>query len=157
MIELAGSRRGAWGRAAATLAAVLAVDQLSKALIRRSLAEGESDGILPGLELVHVRNPGVAFGIGSGGPLVVAATILAIVLLLAFFARNPRRRLAWLPTGLLAGGALGNLLDRLHDGAVTDFLKVPLWPAFNVSDIAITVGVLALLWVLEGPRREPAA
>jgi signal peptidase II len=63
----------------------------------------------------------------------------------------------WLPTGLLIGGAVGNLVDRLGSGEVTDFLKIPLWPAFNVADVAITVGVLALLWVLEGPRRERPA
>jgi signal peptidase II len=60
----------------------------------------------------------------------------------------------WLPTGLLLGGAAGNLIDRVRDGAVTDFIKLPHWPAFNVADIAITVGVLALLYVLEGPPRR---
>ena len=61
------------------------------------------------------------------------------------------RRLVWLPTGLLIGGATGNLLDRVREGSVTDFVDLPLWPAFNVADMAITVGVLALLYVLEGP------
>jgi signal peptidase II len=55
----------------------------------------------------------------------------------------------WLPTGLLLGGSFGNIIDRIRDGAVTDFVKLPSWPAFNVADIAITVGVLALLWVIE--------
>ena len=59
-------------------------------------------------------------------------------------------------TGLLIGGALGNLIDRLAHGAVTDFIKLPAWPAFNVADMAITFGVLALLWVLEGPRHRDA-
>jgi signal peptidase II len=59
----------------------------------------------------------------------------------------------WLPTGMLIGGALGNLIDRLVNGAVTDFIKLPLWPAFNVADTSITLGVLVLVWVLEGPRR----
>jgi len=53
--------------------------------------------------------------------------------------------------GLLLGGAIGNLIDRVAQGSVTDFIKLPLWPAFNVGDMAITFGVLALLWVLEGP------
>ena len=61
--------------------------------------------------------------------------------------------MAWLPTGLLLGGAIGNLIDRLRDGAVTDFVKFTAWPAFNVADIAITFGVLTLLYVLEGPPR----
>lgn len=155
MIELAGTRRGAWTRAAATAAGVIAADQATKVLARRALDVGQSDGVFPGLELVHVRNRGVAFGfLSGGGGLVIAATLVALALLLFFFIRNPRRRLMWLPTGLLLGGALGNLADRLGAGEVTDFLKLPLWPAFNVADVAITFGVLALLWVLEGPKRE---
>ena len=76
--------------------------------------------------------------------------------LLTYLARRPERSWLWLPTGLLVGGAIGNLIDRVVHGAVTDFIKLPLWPAFNVADMAITFGVLALLWVLEGPRRTRA-
>jgi signal peptidase II len=60
----------------------------------------------------------------------------------------------WLPTGMLVGGALGNLIDRIANGVVTDFIKLPHWPAFNVADMSITFGVLVLLWVLEGPRAK---
>ena len=63
----------------------------------------------------------------------------------------------WLPTGLLLGGALGNVIDRVRDGAVTDFIKLPGWPAFNLADVAITAGVLALLYVLERPRGDDGA
>jgi signal peptidase II len=56
----------------------------------------------------------------------------------------------WLPVGMLLGGALGNLLDRVRDGAVTDFIDPVLWPAFNVADTCIVLGVLGLLWVIEG-------
>jgi signal peptidase II len=149
--------RGAWLRAALTLAIVLGLDQLTKTVVRRSVDLGSSDGIFPGLELVHVRNRGIAFSIGSGSAwLVIAVTAFALTALVTYFALHPRRRGLWLPTGLLLGGALGNLLDRLLHGAVTDFLKLPLWPAFNLADVAITFGVLALLWVLEGPRRQIA-
>jgi signal peptidase II len=55
---------------------------------------------------------------------------------------------------MLVGGAIGNLIDRIASGAVTDFIKLPHWPAFNVADISITFGVLALLWVLAGPRQR---
>src|SRR5438874_1188382 len=83
----------------------------------------------------------VAFGLFShGGLLVGLAAAAALAALLTFFALNRTRRLAWLPTGLLIGGAAGNLIDRLHDKAVTDFIKLPLWPAFNIADVAITVG-----------------
>ena len=73
--------------------------------------------------------------------------------LLGFFFAHAERPLAWLPTGLLLGGAIGNLIDRVREGAVTDFVKFTAWPAFNVADIAITLGVVALLYVLEGPPR----
>ena len=113
---------------------------------------------LPGVQLVHVRNSGVAFGFFSGGgALVLILTLAALTALVVYFVMRPARPLLWLPTGLLIGGALGNLIDRIASGSVTDFIKLPLWPAFNVSDMAITFGVLALLYVLEGPRRDPTA
>jgi signal peptidase II len=114
--------------------------------------------VVPGVHLVHVRNSGVAFGLfAGGGALLVAVAALALVALLAFFVTHARRPLAWLPTGLLIGGAAGNLIDRLLDGAVTDFVKLPHWPAFNVADMAITLGVLVLVYVLEGPPRRAVA
>jgi signal peptidase II len=67
---------------------------------------------------------------------------------------NRTRRLVWLPTGLLLGGAAGNLIDRLDRGYVTDFIDLPAWPAFNLADMSITFGVLSLLYVLEGPPRH---
>ena len=99
------------------------------------------------------RNDGVAFGAFAGGARLVVVDRRA----------GPRRaarptsprtstgRCVWLPTGLLLGGALGNIIDRVRDGAVTDFIKLPAWPAFNVADMAITFGVLALLYVIERP------
>jgi signal peptidase II len=150
--------RGAWGRAAAVLAAVLVVDQLTKALVRDGLRRGEEDPILPALKLVHVRNEGVAFGLDPGGgrTLLIAVIALALLGLVLYFARHQAKPLIWLPVGLLVGGALGNIADRIRDGAVTDFLKIPLWPAFNVADIAITFGVVALVFVLEDKRDRGA-
>lgn len=146
-------------RAAAVAAAVIAADQGTKELVRGGMERGDEDPILPGLELVHVHNEGVAFGfLSDGGALVAVATGIALLGLLVFFVLHRRRPLIWLPVGLLLGGALGNLVDRVAQGHVTDFLKIPKWPAFNVADVAITFGVLALLYVLEGPprRAEPA-
>ena len=80
--------------------------------------------------------------------------MLASAALLTFFATHADRPLVWLPTGLLLGGAVGNLIDRTARGAVTDFIKLPRWPAFNVADIAITFGVLALLYVLEAAASD---
>ncbi len=152
-----GRRRTAWARVALVLGLVMVIDQLAKRLVTGAIAPGQSDGILPGIELVHVRNRGVAFGfLGGGGALVLVLTAAALVALVVFFALDPVRPLAWLPTGLLLGGAFGNLLDRLREGAVTDFIHVPLWPAFNLADVSITFGVLTLLYLLEGRRRAPA-
>jgi len=145
-------------RAAALAVAVLAADQATKALVRSSIGRTERVDVLPGLDLVNTRNSGVAFGFFSGGGAIVAVVAaLALIALLAFFATHLGRPLVWLPTGLLVGGAAGNLVDRAREGAVTDFVDLPLWPAFNLADAAITIGVLALLYVLEGPpSRGPA-
>lgn len=151
------SRRATALRAALVAAVVLAADQASKALVRGSLARGEERSILPGVDLVNVRNRGVAFGLlDDGGVLLVAVAVVALLALLAFFVTHLGRRLVWLPVGLLLGGAAGNLIDRAGQGAVTDFVDLPLWPAFNVADVSITAGVLALLYVLEGPPRHGA-
>jgi len=151
------ARALALGRAAALALIVVGLDQLAKHLVRTGIPVGQDRKLFIGIKLVHVRNTGVAFSLFSGGgTLVLVITFLALGLLTTYLARRPERPWLWLPTGLLIGGALGNLIDRLAHGAVTDFIKFPLWPAFNVADIAITFGVLALLWVLEGPRRREA-
>lgn len=152
----AGQPKVAFLRALAVAAAVIIVDRITKHLVVKGIDEGDVHKFLPGVQLVHVRNSGVAFGFFSGGgALVLILTLAALTALVVYFVMRPARPLLWLPTGLLIGGALGNLIDRIASGSVTDFIKLPLWPAFNVSDMAITFGVLALLYVLEGPRRDP--
>ena len=149
---------GAWARAALVMAAVIAVDQGTKALVRSGVAVGDRDGVFPGVEIVHVRNEGVAFSRFSGGGTVVAVIVgAALLALVAYFVTHLDKPLVWLPTGMLLGGALGNVIDRIRDGAVTDFIKLPGWPAFNVADIAITFGVLVLLYVTERPRHAAAS
>jgi signal peptidase II len=143
-------RTRAWSRAGLVLAAVVVLDQVTKALVRHHVAVGSEDGVFPAVSLVHVRNTGVAFGVLSGGGAVVlVCTLIALAALVVYFVRHPARRGLWVPTGLLVGGAIGNLVDRLLNGSVTDFIKLPHWPAFNVADIAITLGVIALVFVLE--------
>jgi signal peptidase II len=148
-------RTAVFVRAAAVAGVVVAIDQLTKAAIRSGIPVGETRRFFIGIQLVHVRNTGVAFSLFSGGgTLVLAFTLLALAVLAGYLARRPDRPWLWVPTGMLIGGAVGNLIDRLAHGAVTDFIKLPLWPAFNVSDMSITFGVLVLLWVLEGPRQR---
>jgi signal peptidase II len=144
----------AWLYTALVAAVVVALDQLSKAAIRDSIAPGETRSILPGLQFVNTRNRGVAFGFLPGRHFVVSVlVVVALLVLIVYFSRNYARPLIWLPTGMLIGGAFGNVLDRLRSGSVTDFAKLPLgWPPFNLADASITVGVLLLLVLAE--RRE---
>jgi len=147
---------GAWVRAGLVVIAVLVLDQLSKHLVRGSIVSGEERRVLPGLQLVNTRNHGVAFGFLPGDEIAVTLVIgVALLALLVYFALHATRPLIWLPTGMLIGGALGNILDRLREGSVTDFVKLPLgWPPFNLADTSITLGVLLLLFVLEAPRKD---
>ena len=148
------SIRGAWARAALVAALTLAADQATKAIVRDDIAEGQRKDLIGFLDLVHVRNDGVAFGaLAGGGPVVAIVVAGALAALLTYFAFNARRPLAWLPTGLLVGGAVGNIMDRIRLGAVTDFLKLPSWPAFNIADAAITVGMVLLVVVVERGER----
>ena len=148
-------RTSAYARAAIVMVVVLALDQLTKHTLAADIGVGETRKFLPLVDLVHVRNTGVAFSLFSGGgAIVLVVTFLALAVLVGYFLKRPDRPWLWLPTGLLLGGALGNLIDRIADGAVTDFIKLPHWPAFNIADISITFGVFALLWVLEGRRKD---
>jgi signal peptidase II len=151
--------RIAWLRAALVLVAVVVADQLTKRWIADSIMPGQTRHVLPGLQFVHTFNDGVAFGLAPGGHTIVIALIgLALLGVLLYFARHSTRRLVWLPTGLLIGGALSNILDRVRDGSVTDFIKLPLgWPPFNLADAAITIGVLILALVVESGVRGDAA
>jgi signal peptidase II len=131
-------------------AGVVVADQVTKAVVRSNITRFEEHELFAGIKLINTRNTGVAFSMFSGGgPLVVIVALLALGALLAFFLTHLHRRLVWLPTGLLLGGAAGNLIDRIRLGAVTDFVELPHWPAFNLADACITVGVLVLVWVLE--------
>jgi signal peptidase II len=148
-----------WALATLVTALVVGLDQLTKHLVRESIVPGEERRLLPGVQLVDTRNHGVAFGALTGSQTLVTIMIaLALLVLLAFFARNARMRLIWLPTGMLLGGAIGNVLDRLRSGSVTDFVKLPLgWPPFNLADASITVGIVLLFLVVEHARRRATA
>lgn len=145
----------AWSLAGVSALVVLVLDQLTKAAALASIEPDERRDFLLVLDLVRVRNTGVAFGVLSGGGwLVPALSLLAMLGILVWFALRPIRPMAWLPAGLVIGGALGNLTDRVRLGAVTDFLKLPGWPAFNIADVAITTGVILLVIVIETDARR---
>jgi len=158
----AGAERPARARARAWLLAglvtmgVVVIDQVAKRAIEHSVVPGEEQRFLPGVQLVNTRNQGVAFGFLPGKHLGVTILIaVALLILLVYFARHATRPLIWLPTGLLLGGALGNILDRVRHGKVTDFVKLPLgWPPFNLADAAITIGIVLLFLLAEQSRRS---
>jgi signal peptidase II len=125
---------------------VVGLDQATKGAVVESLDLGERVHLVLGFDLAHVTNRGIAFGLlDDGRGLVLAVTAVALGLIVAWFASDPARPGLWLGVGLLTGGALGNLADRIRADAVTDFLDPPLWPAFNLADVAITAGVAVVV------------
>lgn len=136
----------AWCRAGALCVLVLAADQAAKAAIEHNLVIGQQVEVLGPLELTLSHNRGVAFGLaGGGGFLLIAVGLVALGVVGWLFAREPTRPWLWLAAGLVAGGALGNLSDRVRASAVTDFIDLPPWPPFNLADMAITAGVIVLV------------
>jgi signal peptidase II len=147
--------------------AIVAADQLTKALIRRSLALYESTTIIPGfIDLTHVRNTGAAFGLFNAADfplkpaIMLGMAILALAAIAVYASQlRPDERLARTGLALVLGGAVGNLIDRAVTGYVLDFVDVyygdaHFW-AFNVADSAITVGAaLVILDVLFAGRRH---
>jgi signal peptidase II len=140
----------AWRLAIVLCGVVVTIDQGIKALVEAELTVGEEVEVLGPISITNVHNRGIAFGLAGGsGDGIIIATLAALFLILLLFARTARARGTWVAIGLIAGGALGNLADRVRADAVTDYIDLPAWPAFNLADIAITAGVgllaLALL------------
>lgn len=159
-----GATRGQWiGLGAVALAGILA-DQATKAAVRSSIATDEAVHVAGPLTLRHVWNSGIAFGMFSRAiPVVVLLTSAALAWMLVFFARAGARHPVLVPAlGLLAGGSIANLVDRIRLGHVTDFIDVRWWPTFNLADSFITIGVVLLLLVLlfgrdDGERNAASA
>ncbi|HEY5816764.1 MAG TPA: signal peptidase II [Solirubrobacterales bacterium] len=138
-------RRRPWALAAALCAFVVGLDPAAKALVEAELVAGEQVDVLGPLSLTLTHNRGIAFGLADGGGVVlIALTVAALVFVGVLFARDPARRGMWIAVGLLVGGALGNLVDRVRAGEVTDYIDVLSWPPFNLADVAITIGVVVL-------------
>ncbi len=154
---MSAAAKRAWLLAGLLAAAVLVLDQVAKAIAEERIVTGEQIDVLGPLGLTLTHNRGVAFGLagGAGAPLVLV-TLVALGVVAYLFSRNPARPGMWVATGLLAGGALGNLVDRVRLGHVTDFVDLPPWPPFNLADVAITAGVILLvvLYLLDAGR-EP--
>jgi signal peptidase II len=145
----------AWRLAGALCGVVVILDQAAKALIEANLFPGEDVDVLGPIGLTLSHNSGVAFGLASGGGTrLVLVTALALGVVGYLFSRDPTRPGMWVAAGLLAGGAIGNLADRIRVDAVTDYIAIGNWPAFNLADVAVTAGVLLLAYAYV---REPPA
>jgi signal peptidase II len=134
---------------------VVIADQLSKWWIKANLAPGESLFDAGFFQIIHIQNTGAAFGIFKGHPLffTIFDFIGIIVFLLVVFFLPRRwpsydRMLVRVGLGLVLGGTIGNLINRLHLGQVTDFLNLKIWPVFNVADASISVGVIILVFCI---------
>jgi signal peptidase II len=146
-----------WISLAAIALAAVAADQVTKFIVTNNLALDEGDHIVGILWIHHVQNSGIAFGLfSSATAAVIGLTAIAVGWMLFFFARSGARHPV-LPValGLVIGGSLSNLLDRVRLGYVTDFLDLRYWPAFNLADTFIVIGVGILLTALLSSEREP--
>lgn len=146
-------------------AGVLVLDQITKALVRGWIGPAADrhrvDLLGRQVAFVYVENPGAAFGIlrGQTAFLILAAGAIVALLLLSLRGANRLSPLMYIGLGLLLGGAIGNLADRIRFGYVTDFIAVAFWPKFNVADSAITVGLILMAWayLLHESSRDDAA
>ena len=142
--------RAQWLALAALAAVAVAADQLTKHLVAAHLQLGEGVHVAGPFWIRHVQNSGIAFGLfASATPVVIVVTGLAVAWMLVYFARSGARHPV-LPValGLVIGGSISNLADRVRLGHVTDFLDFRYWPAFNLADSFIVIGVAILLGAL---------
>ena len=160
-VSLAARRSDAhpahWVALGAIAIAAMAADQVTKHVVTSSLGLGESTHVVGPLDIHHVQNTGIAFGLfGGATPLVTLFTAAAVAWMLVFFARfGARHGLVPVALGFLIGGSVSNLVDRVRLGHVTDFLDLGFWPAFNLADSFIVIGVAILLGTLVAADRRP--
>jgi len=139
----------------AIAAAVVALDQITKLLIVRNVAQGDHVRVIGDfLVISHIRNSGAAFGTLTGFGGVLAMVALAGIGIFAVVAWRQSTPMVGIAAGLVAGGAMGNLLDRIIRGTVVDFIDFRFWPAFNVADSAITIGAVLLVWFGARPANQ---
>lgn len=129
---------------------VAAADQLTKWVIVQTVERGDSIPATGLFRIVYYTNSGAAFGLFQGaGPLLAATSVVGMAaILLYLFNPGFANRLMRVGLALMLGGAVGNLVDRARTGEVVDFIKVPNWPAFNLADTSISVGVVLLIWTM---------
>ncbi len=161
-MQKVNSLQGKWGNVVFFLTALLLVtaDQLSKLGIRSNLAIGESLFEVGFFRLTRIHNTGASFGLFQGQSflltIIASVGVAALLLYALFFQRKLPFLGNWpgkLALGLVLGGTVGNLIDRIYLGYVTDFIAVSIWPAFNIADSAVVVGIIMLAYSLIGLAR----
>jgi signal peptidase II len=146
-----------WLSLAGIAVAAVVADQVTKHVVAASLRLGEAVHVVGPFAIRHVQNSGIAFGLFSNAtPVVIVVTTIAIAWMLAYFARSGARHpVLPIALGLVIGGSVSNLADRVRLGFVTDFIDFRYWPAFNLADSFIVIGVGILLAALVWAEREP--
>lgn len=134
---------------------IVVADQLSKAWIRTNLVEGQSLFELGFFRLTHVHNTGAVFGLFPGQSFILTIIAIVAITIILVYAFISSRYFPWLDSrlgrlalGLVFGGTVGNLIDRLRLGYVTDFIDFGYWPAFNIADSSVTIGVIIFAYSL---------
>lgn len=152
-----GATAAQWLGLAAIAVAAFAADQVTKRIVTAEMRLGDEVDVLGPFTLHHVRNSGIAFGLfSSATPVVILVTGAAVAWMLWFFWRSGSRHpILPVSLGLVIGGSVGNLFDRVRLGYVTDFLDFHYWPAFNLADTFIVVGVAILFLALVLVDRPP--
>lgn len=150
--------RLSWAGVTAISVLSIAVDQGSKSWALDTLIDRQPIHVLGSLQLALSYNSGVAFSLGRGSGLLIVPIAVAVVAVVLFVARNLPGRWPATAVGLIAGGAMANIADRLFrdlavDGAVVDFIDLQWWPSFNVADVCVVVGGALLAWC---SLRQPA-
>jgi signal peptidase II len=146
-----------WAALGAIAGAAIVADQLTKHIVASKLWLDENVKVLGPFSIHHVQNSGIAFGLfAQATGLVIDLTLVAIGWMIVYFSRSGARHpLLPVAVGLLIGGSVSNLADRIRLGHVTDFLDLRYWPAFNLADSFIVIGVAILLGALVSADRAP--
>lgn len=136
---------------------VVIIDQITKAIVRSVIPIGESLPVIPGVVyLTHIANSGAAFGILQNNRVIFLVATAIVIGLILYFQRTlaKENRSVNLFLGLVMGGSIGNLIDRVTTGSVTDFIDFRFWPVFNVADSAIVIGAIFLGMIILGLAKE---
>jgi signal peptidase II len=135
-----------WSLLVIVIGIALAIDLVTKHLAQQRLVLGETHKILPFFYIERTANNGVAFGLmGGSTTLIIIANVVALLVVGLYVAFERRVLLAGIAGGMVVGGSLGNMIQRLSgEGHVTDFLKFPHWPNFNMADVFIDAGIAVI-------------